>query len=228
VIHKGRRSVLGLRFASTSSIASLLATLALAPCGFAQEPRYCVQAPCGLQLVGTQNGVADPHGEITLAIGVGPECTPLPNAEVTLDFTFCQTDLRLCSTQPGWPGSVACPLLAGLTDETGAITFRLVGGGHNTGNPAGYAGDACAGGCLTVLVNGTAAARLSVAAFDEDGSGGVGPPDVSLWLDDAFSGLLLSRSDFDFTNDLTPVDLALLLAVSLHGESVQSCEAYCF
>jgi hypothetical protein len=208
---------------------SMLATLSVAPDARAQTVQYCVDGPCGVRLVGTSGGVADPHGEITLKIGLAPLCTPLANVPVTLEFGACDPDIRLCELQPGWSGAVSCRMLFGFTDNDGSITFRLVGGATNTtGAAPGYGGAACTGGCVVVRVNEMIASqRLSVAAYDQNGSGGVNPADISVWLVDTFSNTYFARSDFDFNNAVTPADLSLLLDVSLDGQSAQSCNFYC-
>ena len=204
-------------------------SLALATSARAQAVQYCVDGPCGVALVGSTGGVVDPHGEVTLKIGVGPLCTPLPDAEVMLDFSLCTPDIRVCRVQSGWPGPAGCPMLAGFTDGTGEITFRLMGGANNTSGAApGYDGAACSGGCLVVRVNGAVARRLSVAAYDQNGNGGVNPADISVWLTDTFSNHYFARSDFDFNDAVSPADLSLLLDVSLDATSAQSCNLYCF
>ena len=195
----------------------------------AQAVQYCLDGPCGVNLVGTSGGTADPHGEITLRVGLAPLCTPVPNVPVQLELAACGPDIRFCSQQPSWPGPASCTLLYGFTNDDGEITFRLVGGANNTtGAVPGYAGAPCTQGCMVVRINGAISGRLSVGAFDQNGNGGVNPADISVWLVDGFSGQYFARSDFDFNNLVSPADLSLLLDVSLDGQSQQSCNFYCF
>jgi hypothetical protein len=209
------------------AVVPLFLTLSFATATHAQAIQYCIDGPCGVRLVGVAGEVADPHGEVTLRIGLAPLCTPVPNATVWLD-TDCGPDVALCALQPGWGGSDACPRLIGFTNSAGEITFRLVGSATNfSGAGPGYSGAPCSAGCITVRVNGVITGRLSAAAYDQNSSGGVNPADISVWLTDSFSGRYFSRSDFDFNNVLSPADLSLLLDVSLDGLSQQSCNFYC-
>jgi hypothetical protein len=212
----------GLRIPNLRAVAVWLLVL-MAPIAPARAQTFCIDGPCGFNLVGFKAGVADPHGEIRLRIGVGPTCTPVGGVPVELDFTRCKPDIRLCATQD----NVACPLYLTSTDADGYITIRLGGASNNTGASPGYSGAACGGGCVTVRIHAEPIGTLSVGAFDQNGGGGVNPADISLWLSDAFAPQYVARSDYDFSNRIGPADLALLLQVSLDGNSVTSGNPYC-
>lgn len=68
---------------------------------------------------------------------------------------------------------------------------------------------------------------LNVAAYDQNGSGGVNPADISVWLSDSFDVDFEGRSDFNCSNGVNPADLSLLLQTSLLAGSVQSAADYC-
>ena len=70
---------------------------------------------------------------------------------------------------------------------------------------------------------------MNVAAFDENGVGGLNPADISVWLPDAFAfpQAYVGRSDFNCTNSINPADLAMLLNASLGSGSTHSGSPYC-
>jgi hypothetical protein len=196
---------------------------AMLPAVAAHAQTYCIDGPCGVNLVGFKGSVLDPHGEIRFRIGVGPTCVPAASVPVELDFTRCTPDIRLCEVGQNAP----CPFVFTSSDVNGYVTLRVAGGSNNTGASPGYSGAACGGGCVTIRIHAAPVGTLSVAAFDQNGSGGVNPADISVWLVDAFASQYFARSDFDFSNSVGPADLALLLQVSLDGNSATSCNLYC-
>jgi hypothetical protein len=197
--------------------------------------------PCEIRLVGSAAGVPDPRGTFTITLNdaTGAPC-PL-GVPVCIDFNAClgpagQPDIRVCTAQPQGqtvgdvPLGIVCTgtvpgVVCGTTNAAGSITWTLIGGARNSGNAPG-AGFRCA----TVWAAGVVlpGVTINVGAFDENGVGGVNPVDLSAWLSDVFSGIYRGRSDYDCTNAITPVDLSLLLGVSLGGGSTTSCGTYCF
>lgn len=189
--------------------------------------------PCGIVLVGTHAGVADPRGTFLVTIrDLGHN--PVADCEVTLDFSGC-SDLRIGTVQPD-PGTllqcVPTPehptpgaLVSKRTDASGNATFRVVGSASHT-----MSGESGAGfKCMRLYAGSQLLATVNVAAFDLDGAGGVSPADLAVWLPDAFAypGVYVSRSDYNCTNSINPADLSLLLAASFGGGSTQSVGDSC-
>jgi len=183
--------------------------------------------PAGLNLVGTSGGVADVRGEFTIVVRDLAH-NPIAGSSVVISFDNCEIDIRVCSVQT-WPGvtpdcaSGAVGEVSGVTDGTGTVTMRIIGGARNTSSGAPAEGFQCA----TVFADGVNMRQINVGAFDENGSGGVNPADVSVYLADQFDGDFEGRSDFNATNTLNPADLSILLGVTLGGGSATSCGAYC-
>ncbi len=188
--------------------------------------------PCGIVLVGTTGGVPDARGEFLVVIRDLAQ-NPVEGCEVSIDFQRC-FDVQVSLDQP-WPGlSVECvagappyAIVRGTTDAEGRVYFRIVGGARNTGAGTPAYGFKCA----RVFVNGfdltTPVGGVNVAAYDQNGTGGVNPADVSVWLSDSFDADLEGRSDFNCSNTINPVDLSLILQASLAGGSAQSAADYC-
>jgi hypothetical protein len=179
--------------------------------------------PHGILLVGLRDGVPDPIGtfEVVLRSYFG---NPMVGWRVEIDFLGCSQDIRICSVQPDG-GTVDCgdQGVRGVTDGAGRVTFTIVGGASNTtggvpGHPAR---------CVRVYTDGLGFVHMGVAAFDQNGSGGVNPADIAVWLVDSFDATHFERSDFNLDGDVNPADLSLLLKVSLGGNSTTSCSAYC-
>jgi hypothetical protein len=178
--------------------------------------------PCGIQLVGTSNGVADRRGEFTFVIRDIVNI-PIANASVTLDFCACGAAQGLCIApqQPDpnvWVSPDGCQV-SGLTAVDGTLRLSLIG--HATTTDAGVA---CAPRIYAdgISFEYSTHPDIVVAAYDLDGAQGVAPPDLSRWLDDSFAASYRSRADYDCSRTVTPVDLAKLLDVSLAGGSATS------
>ena len=184
--------------------------------------------PCGLDLVGSTGGVADPRGQVTILVRDLAH-NPIAGSSVVIDFTSCVLDIRVCSVQPVAGVTADCSGTVGsisaVTDGTGSVTIRVVGGARNTASGTPGAGFKCA----TVYADGVNLGTINVGAFDENSAGGVNPADISVWLPDsfAFPTTYVGRSDFNCTNSINPADLSLLLGASLGGQSFNSCAAFC-
>jgi len=181
--------------------------------------------PCGLNLVGSTGGVADVRGDLTIIIR-DLALTPIAGSSVVINFNACTPDIRVCSVQPAAGVTASCPgtvgEISGVTDGSGTIVLRIVGGANNVG------GSAAAGfKCATVYADGVNMGTINVGAFDQNGGGGVNPTDISLFLPDSFDGDFEGRSDYNCSNTVNPTDLSLLLGASLGGGSGSSCGAYC-
>jgi hypothetical protein len=184
--------------------------------------------PCGLNLVGTAGGVADSRGQFTIVVRDLAH-NPIGGSSVVIDFNACAADIRVCSVQPVAGVTADCSGAVGqisaVTDGTGSVVLRIVGGARNLAAHTPGAGFKCA----TVYADGVNLGNINVGAYDENGGGGVNPADISLWLPDSFDfpATYRGRSDFNCSNTINPTDLALLLGASLGAASTASCGAYC-
>jgi hypothetical protein len=158
------------------------------------------------------------------------------NATIVITFTNCTNqDIRLCAAQPNHPGALfncAAKTVTAVTNASGVATF-LIGGyaASGPGNPAG-----AGAGCATVQVDGVPFANLTIGAFDQNGSAGTNPADLSNWLGDrqAFIANVANyrgRSDFNGSNTVDPADGSLILgrnsARIATGNPSASCAATC-
>ena len=184
--------------------------------------------PCGLTLVGSTGGVADARGQFTITVRDLAH-NPIAGSSVVIDFNACAADIRVCSVQPVAGVTADCSGAVGsisaVSDGAGSVVLRVVGGARNTAAHTVGAGFKCA----TVYADGVNLGTINVAAFDENGAGGVNPADISVWLPDSFDypATYRGRSDYNCTNSINPADLSLLLGASLGGASFNSCSAYC-
>lgn len=184
--------------------------------------------PCGLNLVGTAAGVADPRGEFTITVRDLAH-NPIIGSSVVIDFNACEIDIRVCSVQPVAGVTADCSGAVGeinaVTNGVGAVVLRIVGGARNIA--PGSPGELFK--CATVYADGVNLGNINVGAPDENGSGGVNPADISVWLSDsfAFPGVYVGRSDFNCTQSINAADLSQMLSFSLGAGSTASCGAYC-
>ena len=93
-----------------------------------------------------------------------------------------------------------------ITDAAGRVQFSVVGWSNGVGGPVSLS-----------HVGRISSANLgllgipSVAAFDLDGSGGVGANDLSVWLEDFVLGQPVGRSDYDCSGTVGANDLSVWL-----------------
>jgi hypothetical protein len=185
--------------------------------------------PCGINLVGTHNGVADPRGQFTITIRDLAHNT-IPDCEVTIDFGAC-SDIRIATVQS--PGiTMEClanpsphAVVHATTDANGVVRISIVGFANNTAAHSPGSGFKCA----TVYAGATQLGNVNVGAFDQNGSGGINPVDISAWLVDAFDypAVYRGRSDFNCTDTISPADLSVLLAALFGSGSTASATDYC-
>ncbi len=182
---------------------------ALALLGVPRTAHSTIQAPEGwIYIVGQQtpHGEVDPVGQKDLfECDHGPMgCLPT-SGEVMLDFSECP-DITI-SAQHDYPGLIyrSCTQVAAMTDANHYAHFRLVGHTQRTGcSPSP--------GVVKQYYRGVLHRTFQVACFDQDG-GGVGASDLSLILADLGCGVYRSRSDFDGSGNLGPNDLSIFLGV---------------
>src|SRR5437879_5500436 len=79
-----------------------LATPAVADCHFCDpSPCACIDAPPGILLVGTANGIADPRGQFSVH-AFDAAFNPVSGSSILIDFSGCP-DTRVAQAQP-YPG----------------------------------------------------------------------------------------------------------------------------
>lgn len=159
------------------------------------------------------------------------------NSTVEIRFGVCTStgEFRLCGDQPFAGVGVSCvdKAVVAVTDASGNATFRVVGhatnpGGGTVGVPAAGLG---AAPCAEVRADGIVLGSLRVKAYDQNGSLGVNPVDLSLFLNDRFSvncvapfcAVYRSRSDYNDDGLINPIDLSLFLSVRFANTSLNSC-----
>jgi hypothetical protein len=175
--------------------------------------------PNGIILVGVTGGVVDVRGEFTIIVRDLAN-SPIEGSSVVLSFDECEIDIRVATTQPHPGVSVDClsgPVgeVSGVTDGSGSVTMRVVGGARNVGGNTPAEGF----GCATVFADGVNMKQVNAAAFDQNSASGANPVDIALWLSDSLDGDFEGRSDYNATNTVNPVDLSLLLSASIAASS---------
>jgi hypothetical protein len=190
-----------------------------------------------IRLVG-RNGagtVVDPVGNYTVVVRDLAN-NLIQNSSVVLDFSNCGSfDTRLANSQIHPGVTLDCPTksVRGLTDAAGSITFRVMGGAQNNGAAPGNLTPCArvfADGVLikdAVTTGGTGNVR--VAAYDENGIGGLTPLDLSAWTGDFFCpcASYFVRSDFDGNGALSPLDLSNQTGVFFASGSFTGAAGYC-
>lgn len=186
--------------------------LAVAATAFAGVPspgNSSFSASC-IKLVNKDaGGVAAPNGAFTVTVRDLAN-NPIANSAVVLDFANCAApaDIRVQSGgQPaGLVQNCAAHTVRLTSDALGQVTFIVVGGAQNSGNTAG-----ATTGCARVIADGVNLGSIGVAAFDQNGAGGLSPSDIGALVGDLFGGFK-SRSDLNCSGDLSPADIGTLVS----------------
>lgn len=186
-----------------------LAVAATAFAGVPSPANSSFSATC-MKLVNVDaGGVPAPNGAFTVTVRDLAN-NPIANSTVVLDFATCAApaDIRVQSTQPqaGLTQNCAAHTVRLTSDALGQVTFIVVGGAQNTGNTAG-----ATTGCARVIADGVNLGSVAVAAFDQNGAGGLSPSDIGALVGDLFGGFK-SRSDLNCSNDLSPADIGALVS----------------
>src|SRR5580765_751463 len=178
--------------------------------------------PTVIRLVGNSGGTPDATAGRFTVVARDLAMNPIAHASVLIGFESC-TDLAICADQLDADATVYCAekLVRKLTDASGAVTFTILGHSNGAGGATMLAN---AG---NVYVNGALIRHRTIAAFDLDGSGGVGADDLSVWLSDFGSGMGWGRSDYDGSGTVGASDLSEWLTVFGGGTSTQSCTTSC-
>src|SRR5215831_1003921 len=179
-------------------------------------------APECVTLVGSLAGVPDAAaGQFTVIVRDLAN-NPLNGASVVIDFSACG-DIAICNDQLDANALVNCgaKTTRKFTDALGSVTFTVLGGSNGAGN----ASTLLHGG--KIFANGTLIKQPTVAAYDLDGSSGVGANDLSAWLTDFGSGNNYGRSDYDCSGAIGANDLSFWLTVFGSGTMTESCASRC-
>jgi len=203
------------------------ALLASAP-SFAKLPSPAnSHIPAGIRLVGVRDGVADPAGEFTVSVR-SLSNNPEWNDVVSVDFSQCVAggEIAIASRQDADQQFIDCAYhtVRAMTGQDGVAHFCIVGSAHNAGGAPGA--DAP---CAVIYADGVLLGTVKVAAFDENGRGGVNPIDVSAWVGDLFAagGKYIARSDFNGDGVVNGLDLASMAQVYFDARSIESAPANC-
>lgn len=180
----------------------------------------CSTLPAGIRLVGTTGGVADPLGTFTVTVRDLAN-NLIANSSVVIDFTGNTPDIRIQSSQPAAGLTVDCgtKTVRALTNASGVATFTIVGR-STSGAFSGFLLGA-------IYADGVLLGNRTVAAYDQDGAGGLGANDLSAWLSDFGAGNLAGRSDYDFSSSLGANDLSSWLGAFGAGGSTVSATPLC-
>jgi len=170
---------------------------------------------------------------------------PIAGSNVQLNFGAC-TDTKLCLGTTGvncTGGSGGTPIVAGLTNASGAITFSVMGASNNWGDNAHCPASGsptpqvlCPGAgaaCVTIYADGVILGHATAIDYDEDGAnsapGSVNAADLSKLKTDITGCSLVSpiryvgRSDFDHNNVINSTDISFLKTVIANGLSAVGC-----
>lgn len=178
--------------------------------------------PACITLVGQLAGVPDAAaGQFTVIVRDLAN-NPINGASVVIDFSNTN-DLAICDDQLDVDALVNCAAKTTrkFTDITGTVTFTVLGGSNGAGNATSLLN---AG---RIYANGTLIGSPTVAAYDLDGSSGVGANDLSAWLTDFGTGNPFGRSDFDCSGGVGANDLSFWLTEFGTGASSASCSVSC-
>ncbi len=144
---------------------------------------------------------------------------PLPGCPVLIDFSGCTSDLRVASWQGYHDASTYCPTpyVQGFTTLNGTVSFVIAGAAvSRNDHPAG---------CAAVYADSYPGGHLAVAAYDQDGIGGMTLADIALVWGDLMTNRWPERSDFDGNGYVTLSDVGYAWTVAVHP--FDSCPTYC-
>jgi len=178
--------------------------------------------PGCITLVGSLAGVPDAAAGQFSVVVRDLANNPLNGASVVIDLSNA-ADLAICDDQLDANALVNCAAKTTrkFTDITGTVTFTVLGGSNGAGNASSLLNKG------RIYANGVLIASPTVAAYDLDGSSGVGANDLSAWLTDFGTGNPYGRSDYDCSNTVGANDLSFWLTEFGAGTSAASCAVSC-
>jgi len=177
--------------------------------------------PAHMLLVGRSGDVADTtFGAFTVEVRDATN-NPVANSPVEVRILNCP-GARLSSQSYDPPSTIRCGTAGVLqtTDTHGEVRIALVGAGTPGSPPGG-------GPCVQVFASGVFLGTASLAYLDQDGSGGMGASDLTLWLSDFALGEPIARSDYDGDGMVGAGDLSIWLTLWGAAGSTESAASYC-
>jgi len=208
--------VLALALASAFAVLPSLASAGV-PCGICNST-----VPLCVTLVGAAGDApAAEFGEFVVIMRDLAN-NPIAGAMVVIDLSNAP-DMHFCADQMDPTMTVDCAnnRVSKVTAADGSVHFTLLGGSNGAGN----ASTLLNGGMI--FANGVLLQYPTVAAYDLDGSGGVGANDVSALLGDFGLGQPFGRCDYDCSGNVGANDLSLWLKAYGSGTMTRSCGSSC-
>jgi hypothetical protein len=149
-------------------------------------------APVFIKVGGKTTTTGGPDPTIAFTITVRDFASnPIAGSNVQLNFGLC-TDTKLCTATVGvncTGGAGGTPIVAGLTNASGQVTFSVLGAAMNYGSAVQCPGSPvlCPGAgkdCIKIYADGVLLGSATSVDFDEDGAtaappGGVNSGDLS-------------------------------------------------
>lgn len=165
---------------------------------------------------GMGTSAVDPLAVVTYVIRDANN-TPVPTTSVVLNFAAC-TDIVL---SPGTGINCGAKSFTGTTDGLGQLSVGIRGVGNGAGSPRAVCN------CVHVTAGGQPFSDVGAAAFDKDGTSGVGAGDLSLLITDFVSVGEECRSDFSGNDAVGAEDLSFLITVFVSGGSAAPSPTPC-
>jgi hypothetical protein len=192
-------------------------------------------SPAFIRIVGgTPSGPDVTDGLFTVIVhdATGGGGVAIAGSRVTVSFCGA-ADLRICQDQQNLAYTVNCAAgtVSALTDLQGKVDFTIRGA--STGQAIGsslrgtvkiFADDPVSHQDVQ-LSDASSATGLVCSAPDEDGAGGLGATDFSLFANDL--GSSWQRSDFNGDGVVDGTDQSILTNILFSGRMTVSCPAYC-
>ena len=169
--------------------------------------------PAHINLVASAGGVVDPFGTFTVTVRDAAS-NPITGSTVVVDFSACAS-LGLGQAMPANVVSCSAKTVTAISDASGVATFDIAG--------FAYACGGCGQSqCAIIKADLVPLGTISVGAFDLDGTSGLDPSDVSLWLADFELGCESERTDYDGNGKSLASDLSILLQRINDGNDTES------
>jgi len=170
-------------------------------------------------VMGASNGVPDPHGTFEIIVHDNDD-HPIEGSTVTIDFSSCP-EIVLAQGP-----SVDCSArtVTATTDQQGKASFTIIG---SAANRKYVPADAFQCAEVRADPGNVVLGGLSVAAFDQDGTGGVDERDLALVHCDYPGGGTCLRSDYngDFIVDIEDViTICSVIAAGQSSETPARCD----
>lgn len=196
------------RKATLTACGMLVAASAFA--GVPSPGNSTLPSPAFFTVVGHSLGVPDALGTFSIVVRDLAN-NPINGSSVVLDFSAASDIIPASDQLDAGASTVNCAAktVRKFSDNTGTVSFTLVGGSNNAGASPGVGLNG-----VKVYADGVLLGSLTAAAFDQDGLSGAGANDLAVWLSDAGSLGYFGRSDYDYSGDLGANDLSVWLGAA--------------